>query len=230
MKTEEQIARDFIKFVQSRHPQKTSAAIEKQIGISNYLSPTILEEREMNVTQIDVFSRLMADRIIFFGDEVNPDTANIVVSQLLYLTSVDPESDITMYVNSPGGNVYDGLGIIDTMMFIKPCVATTCTALAASMGSIILACGARGKRSILPHARVMIHQPLGGIHGQASDIEITAREINTLKHELYEILANRSGQPIERIEADSDRDHWLTAEQAKEYGLVDNIYEINWDK
>ena len=236
MKNEE-LARDFIRFYQSRHPQTPTAGIEKNIktfmsgmNVKDYISPTILEEREMHVTQMDVFSRLMSDRIIFFGDEVNPDTANIVVSQLLYLSSVDSEHDITMYINSPGGHVYDGLGIIDTMMFISPKVATTCTGLAASMGSVLLACGARGKRSILPHARVMIHQPMGGINGQASDIEITAREINTLKQELYEILANRCGQPIEKIQQDADRDHWLTAVQAKEYGLVDEIHKIDWDK
>ena len=236
MKNEE-LARDFIRFYQSRHPLAPTAGIEKDINtfmsgmnVKDYVSPTILEEREMHVTQMDVFSRLMSDRIIFFGDEVNSDTANIIVSQLLYLSSVDSERDITMYINSPGGSVYDGLGIIDTMMFINPKVATTCTGLAASMGSLLLACGARGKRTILPHARVMIHQPMGGINGQASDIEITAREINTLKHELYEILANRCGQPIEKIEQDADRDHWLTAVQAKEYGLVDEIHSINWDK
>lgn len=219
---------DFIRFHQSRNPQRTTASIENEIKA--YMSPTILEEREMNMTQMDVFSRLMADRIIFFGDEVNSHTANIAVSQLLYLSSVDEESDITMYVNSPGGTVYDGLGIIDTMMFIKPSVKTVCTGLAASMGSVILACGAKGGRSILPHARVMIHQPLGGISGQASDIEITAKEILILKQELFEILSKRTGQPIEKIIADGDRDHWLTAVDAKNYGIVDEIIEINWDK
>lgn len=228
MLEDKKIISEFVKFCQSQHPQQTSASIEK--AIRNYVSPTILEEREMHVTQMDVFSRLMSDRIIFFGDEVNPNTANIVVSQLLYLSSVDNESDITMYVNSPGGSVYDGYGIIDTMMFIKPSVATTCTGLAASMGSILLCCGAKGKRSILPHARVMIHQPLGGISGQASDIEITAKEIGLIKQELAEILAIRSGQPIEKVLQDMDRDHWMTAAQAKEYGLVDTILDINWNK
>lgn len=222
------LAEDFIKFHQSRNPQMSSAAVGKQIRA--YMSPTILEEREMNMTQMDVFSRLMADRIIFFGDEVNSNTSNIAVSQLLYLSSVDNEQDITMYVNSPGGTVYDGLGIIDTMMFVQPKVATVCTGMAASMGSILLACGARGKRSILPHARVMIHQPMGGIDGQASDIEITAREINKLKQELYEILSIRSGKSVEEITKDADRDYWMTAQEAKDYGLVDNVYEIDWNK
>lgn len=219
---------DFIKFHQSRHPHATSSSIEK--AIKGYMSPTILEERELHVTQMDVFSRLMSDRIIFFGDEVDSYTSNIVVSQLLYLASVDSASDITMYINSPGGSVYDGLGIIDTMMLIEPKVKTTCTGLAASMGSILLACGAKGERSILPHARVMIHQPLGGINGQASDIEITAKEILKLKQELFEILARRTNQPIEKIMVDGDRDYWMTAREALEYGLVDRIHEINWDK
>ena len=224
----ENILSDFIKFYQSRNPQISSSTVEKNIRA--FISPTILEEREMHVTQMDVFSRLMSDRIIFFGDEVNSDTANIVISQLLYLSSVDNERDVTMYINSPGGEVYAGLGIVDAMMFIKPSVATTCTGLAASMGSILLSCGAKGKRTILPHARVMIHQPMGGIHGQASDIAITAREIDKLKQELYEILSSRSGQPIEKITADADRDYWMTGEEAKAYGLVDQVLPINWNK
>ena len=224
----ENILSDFIKFYQSRNPQISSSTVEKNIRA--FISPTILEEREMHVTQMDVFSRLMSDRIIFFGDEVNSDTANIVISQLLYLSSVDNERDVTMYINSPGGEVYAGLGIVDAMMFIKPSVATTCTGLAASMGSILLSCGAKGKRTILPHARVMIHQPMGGIHGQASDIAITAREIDKLKQELYEILSSRSGQPIEKITADADRDYWMTGEEAKAYGLVDEVLPINWNK
>lgn len=219
--------KDFIKFHQSRHPQMTSNSIEK--AIKGYISPTILEERELNVTQMDVFSRLMSDRIIFFGDEVNSYTSNVAISQLLYLSSVN-NSDITMYINSPGGHVYDGLGIIDTMMLIDPKVKTTCTGLAASMGSVLLACGAKGERSILPHARVMIHQPLGGIQGQASDIEITAKEILKLKQELFEILAKRSGQPIEKVIADGDRDYWMTAQEALDYGLVDKIHEVDWNK
>ena len=224
----ENILSDFIKFYQSRNPQISSSTVEKNIRA--FISPTILEEREMHVTQMDVFSRLMSDRIIFFGDEFNSDTANIVISQLLYLSSVDNERDVTMYINSPGGEVYAGLGIVDAMMFIKPSVATTCTGLAASMGSILLSCGAKGKRTILPHARVMIHQPMGGIHGQASDIAITAREIDKLKQELYEILSSRSGQPIEKITADADRDYWMTGEEAKAYGLVDEVLPINWNK
>lgn len=220
--------REFIKFHQGQHPQKTSASIETTIR--NYVSPTILEERDMHVTQMDVFSRLMSDRIIFFGDAVESETANIVVSQLLYLTSVNPKEEITMYINSPGGSVYDGYGIIDTMMFIEPDVATTCTGLAASMGSLLLSCGRRGKRSILPHARVMIHQPMGGARGQASDIAIEAKEIGLIKQEISEILSQRSGQPIEKILQDIDRDYWMTAQQALEYGLVDQVLRINWDK
>ena len=196
MKESSLIVSDFIKFCQSRNPQKSSASIEKEI--KNFISPTILEEREMHVTQMDVFSRLMADRIIFFGDEVTSYSSNIVVSQLLYLSSIDNESDITMYVNTPGGSVYDGLGVIDTMMFIKPQIATVCTGMAASMGSILLCCGSKGKRSILPHARVMIHQPMGGISGQASDIEITAKEINKLKEELYQMQTEITGLPQTR--------------------------------
>lgn len=206
---------------------KSSASINKTF---DYLSPHIMEEREMHVTQLDVFSRLMMDRIVFFGDEVNSDTANIFVSQLLYLSSVNDEEDITMYINSPGGGVYDGYGIIDTMMYIKPKIRTVCTGMAASMASVLLACGSKGMRVCLPHARVMLHQPLGGIQGQASDIEITAKEINRVKQELFEILAMRSGQPIKKIYEDADRDCWLTAKEAKEYGLVDEVYDLDWDK
>lgn len=229
METTNNIKKDFIKFHQSRPGiySSSSAAIESKMN--GLLSPSIMEERELHVTQLDVFSRLMMDRIIFFGTEVNSDTSNIVVSQLLYLASID-DRDITMYINSPGGSVYDGLGIVDSMMFIKPKVKTCCTGLAASMGSILLACGSRGERSILPHARVMIHQPMGGIQGQASDIEITAKEILKLKEELFGILSDRTGRPIEEIMRDGDRDHWLTAQEAKDYGIVDSIYNIDWNK
>lgn len=225
------LIRDFEKFHQSRYPHMSSASIDRALG---YMSPTIMEERELNVSQMDVFSRLMMDRIIFFGTEVNDQTSNIVISQLLYLSSVneDDPDPITMYINSPGGSVYSGLGIVDTMMSIKPIVKTTCTGLAASMGSVLLACGSRGHRSILPHARVMIHQPMGGVGEmtQASDIEITAQEILKLKEELFDILAKRSGQPIEKLYKDGDRDHWLTAQEAKEYGLVDEVISVNYDK
>ena len=220
------LIKEFERFHQSRFPHTTSATIERAMG---YMSPTIMEEREMNVSQMDVFSRLMMDRIIYFGTEVTEQACNIAVSQLLYLSSVN-EDDITMYINSPGGEVYSGMGVVDTMMFIKPVVKTTCTGLAASMGSVILACGNRGERSILPHARVMIHQPSTGVKGMASDILITAEEIKKLREELFEVLAIRSGQPIEKLIQDGERDHWFTAKEAKEYGLVDNVLKINLDK
>ena len=189
----------------------------------SYISPSILEERQLNVTQMDVFSRLMMDRIIFLGDQIDSYTANVVQAQLLYLESANPGKDISIYLNSPGGSVYDGLGIYDTMQFIGSDVATICTGMAASMGAVLLTAGAAGKRSALPHSRVMIHQPLGGVQGQASDIEITAREIAKTKRELYDILAAHSGKPIADIERDADRDYWLTAAEAKEYGLIDNV-------
>ena len=215
---------DFRKFYQSMYPNRMMT-FDKFI---DYQNPSILEERELNVTQMDVFSRMMADRTIFFGSEVNAETANIVVAQLLYLESCGDE-DITMYVNSPGGSVYDGYGILDTMAFIKPDVATVVTGMAASMGAMIQMCGTRGKRSILPHARVMIHQPRGGCKGQATEIELEAREIIKLRDELYNIISQRTGQPFEKISVDCERDHWLTAQEAKDYGLVDKIVEINWD-
>ena len=190
---------------------------------SGYVSPTIIEERRLNVAQMDVFSRLMMDRIIFLGAPIYDDAANIIQAQLLFLESADPEKDIQIYINSPGGSVTAGLGIYDTMQLVSCDVATICTGLAASMGAVLLTAGAAGKRSALPHARVMIHQPLGGVQGQASDIEITAREILKTKRELYEILAAHSGAPIEQIEKDADRDYWLSAEEAKQYGLIDEV-------
>ena len=190
---------------------------------SGYVSPTIIEERRLNVAQMDVFSRLMMDRIIFLGAPIYDDAANIIQAQLLFLESADPEKDIQIYINSPGGSVTAGLGIYDTMQLVSCDVATICTGLAASMGAVLLTAGAAGKRSALPHARVMIHQPLGGVQGQASDIEITAREILKTKRELYEILAAHSGAPIEQIEKDADRDYWLSAEEAKAYGLIDEV-------
>ena len=189
----------------------------------SYISPSILEERQMNVTQMDVFSRLMMDRIIFLGTEVNDYTANVVQAQLLYLDSVDSDSDISLYLNSPGGSVYAGLGIYDTMQFTTCKVNTMCTGLAASMAAVLLVAGEHGHRSALPHSRIMIHQPLGGAQGQASDIEITAREILKLKKELYQIIANHSGKTLERIEQDSDRDYWMTAQEAKDYGMIDIV-------
>ncbi|MBQ5608830.1 MAG: ATP-dependent Clp endopeptidase proteolytic subunit ClpP [Rikenellaceae bacterium] len=188
-----------------------------------YVSPTIIEERQLNVATMDVFSRLMMDRIIFLGAPIYDDAANIIQAQLLFLESVDPEKDIQIYVNSPGGSVSAGLGIYDTMQLIAPDVATICTGMAASMGAVLLAAGAAGKRSALPHSRVMIHQPLGGTQGQASDIEITAREILRTKRELYDILSLHTGQPIKKIERDADRDYWLSSEEAKAYGLIDEV-------
>lgn len=190
---------------------------------SSYMNPMIIEERQLNVAQMDVFSRLMMDRIIFLGCPVNDDVANIIQAQLLFLESNDPKADIMLYINSPGGVVYSGLGIYDTMQTIQPDVATICTGMAASMASILLAAGAKGKRSALPHSRVMIHQPMGGAEGQASDIEITAREIVRLKEELYHILSDHTGKSFKQIEKDADRDHWMTSQEALAYGMIDNI-------
>ncbi|TQI71858.1 ATP-dependent Clp protease proteolytic subunit ClpP [Gramella sp. Hel_I_59] len=187
------------------------------------MTPNIIEERQMNAVAMDVFSRLMMDRIIFLGTGINEQVANIVQAQLLFLESTDASKDIQIYINSPGGSVYAGLGIYDTMQFIKPDVATICTGMAASMGAVLLCAGQAGKRSGLPHSRVMIHQPMGGAQGQASDIEITAREIVTLKEELYKIIAKHSGQTYEKIHEDSDRDYWMKAERAKEYGMIDEV-------
>ena len=191
---------------------------------AGYINPSILEERKLNVTQMDVFSRLMMDRIIFLGTEVNDYTANVIQAQLLYLDSVDSERDINIYLNTPGGSVYAGLGIYDTMQFIGSKVATICTGMAASMGAVLLVAGEKGMRAALPHSRVMIHQPLGGIQGQASDIEITAREILKLKDELYQIISDHSGQTMDKIRQDADRDYWMTAKEALEYGMIDKVY------
>ena len=190
---------------------------------SAYINPMILEERALNVTQLDVFSRLMMERILFLGAPINDDVANIIQAQLLFLESADPTKDIQIYVNSPGGSVSAGLGIYDTMQLVNCDVATICTGMAASMGAVLLTAGAAGKRQALPHSRVMIHQPLGGVQGQASDIEITAREIARTKRELYDILSHHSGKSIAEIERDADRDYWLSAEEAKAYGLIDGI-------
>ncbi len=192
---------------------------------NQYLNPYILEERQLNVTQMDVFSRLMMDRIIFLGTAIDDYTANTLQAQLLYLDSTDPGKDISIYINSPGGSVYAGLGIYDTMQFIQSDVATICTGMAASMAAVLLVAGAEGKRSALPHSRVMIHQPMGGAQGQASDIEITAREIQKLKRELYTIIAEHSHTDFDKVWADSDRDYWMTAQEAREYGMIDKIFE-----
>src|SRR5690554_6903394 len=187
------------------------------------MTPYIIEERQLNVAQMDVFSRLMMDRIIFLGDPVSDQVANIIQAQLLFLQSADAKRDIQIYINSPGGSVYAGLGIYDTMQYITPDVATICTGMAASMAAVLLCAGAKGKRTALKHSRVMIHQPLGGAQGQASDIEITAREIIKLKKELYEIISSHSGQPFDKVYKDSERDYWMKAEEAKEYGMIDEV-------
>ena len=192
---------------------------------ASYVSPTIIEERQLNVATMDVFSRLMMDRIIFLGAPIYDDAANIIQAQLLFLESVDPSKDVQIYINSPGGSVSAGLGIYDTMQLVSCDVATICTGLAASMGAVLLTAGAAGKRSALPHSRVMIHQPLGGVQGQASDIEITAREILKTKQELYEILSTHSGVSIDKIAQDADRDYWMSAAEANAYGLIDEVLD-----
>ena len=194
-----------------------------QISDNYYVSPTIIEERKLNMAQMDVFSRLMMDRIIFLGTQIDDYAANVIQAQLLYLDSSDPGKDISIYINSPGGSVYAGLGIYDTMLYISSEVSTICTGMAASMAAVLLVAGERGKRFGLRHSRVMIHQPLGGVQGQASDIEITAREIKKIKDELYTIISNHSGVPFEKVERDSDRDYWMIASEAKEYGMIDEV-------
>ena len=193
-------------------------------AVDSYINPTIIEERKLNVASMDVFSRLMMDRIIFLGVPIDDDVANIIVAQLLFLASADANADISLYLNTPGGQVSSGLAIYDTMQIIEPDVATICTGMAASMAAVLLVAGAEGKRAALPHSRVMIHQPMGGAQGQASDIEITAREIQKLKKELYTIIADHSHTPFDKVWADSDRDYWMTAEEAKEYGMIDKIF------
>ena len=194
---------------------------------SSYISPTIIEERQLNVAQMDVFSRLMMDRIIFLGTQIDDYTANVIQAQLLYLDSADPGKDISIYLNSPGGSVYAGLGIYDTIQYISSDVSTICTGMAASMAAVLLVAGEKGKRFALQHSRVMIHQPMGGAQGQASDIEITAREIQKLKKELYTIIANHSGQPYDKVYADIDRDYWMTSAEAAEYSMIDKVLTRN---
>ncbi len=216
--------RDDFKKYATKHLGINSMVLDDVIKAqSQYLNPYILEERQLNVTQMDVFSRLMMDRIIFLGTPIDDYTANTLQAQLLYLDSVDNSKDISIYINSPGGSVYAGLGIYDTMQFIQSDVATICTGMAASMAAVLLVAGAEGKRSALTHSRVMIHQPLGGVQGQASDIEITAREIQKLKKELYTIISDHSHQSFDKVWADSDRDYWMTAAEAMEYGMVDRV-------
>ena len=214
---------DFKKYA-TKHLGMNSMVLDDVLKAqSQYLNPYILEERQLNVTQMDVFSRLMMDRIIFLGTQIDDYTANTLQAQHLYLDSVDNGKDISIYINSPGGSVYAGLGIYDTMQFISSDVATICTGMAASMAAVLLVAGAEGKRSALPHSRVMIHQPLGGVQGQASDIEITARALPKLKHELSTIIAAHSHTPFDKVWADSDRDYWMTAQEAKEYGMIDQV-------
>jgi ATP-dependent Clp protease protease subunit len=214
---------DFRKFAKSNR-NISSLNLHRYTSISsNYISPTIIEERQLNIASMDVFSRLMMDRIIFLGLPIDDYVANIIQAQLLYLDSTDPGKDIQLYFNSPGGSVYAGLGIYDTMQYISADIATICTGMAASMGAILLTAGTKGKRSALKHSRVMIHQPMGGAEGNASDIEITAREIVKLKKELYEIIALHSGNTLEKVEKDADRDYWMTSQEAKDYGMIDEI-------
>ncbi len=218
---------DFRKYA-TKHLRMNSNALDSYMNItSSYISPTIIEDRQLNVAQMDVFSRLMMDRIIFLGTQVDDYSANVIQAQLLYLDSSDPGKDISIYINSPGGSVYAGYGIYDTMQFIGCDVSTICTGMAASFAAVLLVAGTKGKRMALPHSRVMIHQPLGGVQGQASDIEITAREILKVKKELYTIISTHSGKPYEEVERDSDRDYWMTAEEAKAYGMVDEILVRN---
>jgi ATP-dependent Clp protease protease subunit len=207
-----------------KHAGINSNVLDKYTRISNdMITPNIMEERQLNVTQMDVFSRLMMDRIIFLGTQINNDVANIIQAQLLFLDSSDPGKEISIYINSPGGSVYDGYGIYDTMQFISSDVATICTGMAASMAAVLLVAGTKGKRSALKHSRVMIHQPLGGAQGQASDIEITAREIMKVKKEIYTIISDHSGQPYEKVVQDGDRDYWMTSEEALNYGMIDKV-------
>ncbi len=207
-----------------KHRGLNSQGLDSYItSANNYISPTIIEERQLNIATMDVFSRLMMDRIIFLGVPIDDYVANIIQAQLLFLESVDSNKDIQIYLNTPGGGVYAGLGIYDTMQYINPHVATICTGVAASMGAVLLCAGEKGKRTALPHSRILIHQPMGGVEGQASDIEITAREIQKLKKELYEIIAKHSGQTYKKIWSDSDRDYWMTAAEAKDYGMIDEV-------
>lgn len=214
---------DFRKYA-TKHLGMNGMALDQYMDItSSYISPTIIEERQLNVAQMDVFSRLMMDRIIFLGTQVDDYTANVIQAQLLYLDSADSGKDISIYINSPGGSVYAGYGIYDTMQFIASDVSTICTGMAASMAAVLLVAGQKGKRFALKHSRVMIHQPLGGMQGQASDMEITVKEILKIKKELYTIISDHSGQTLEKVEQDSDRDYWMTSTEAKDYGMVDEV-------
>ncbi|MBR1792469.1 MAG: ATP-dependent Clp endopeptidase proteolytic subunit ClpP [Bacteroidales bacterium] len=218
---------EFEKFA-TKHRGISSTTLAKYTSVINdSLTPYIIEERPLNISQLDVFSRLMMDRIIFMGTAIDDYTANVIQAQLLFLESTDSEKDIQIYINSPGGSVYAGLGIYDTMQYISPKISTICTGLAASMASVLLCAGEKGMRCALPHSRVMIHQPMGGAEGQATDMEITVREIQKLKKELYEIIAKHSGKDYEQVWKDSDRDYWMTAEEAREYGMIDEVLVKN---
>jgi ATP-dependent Clp protease, protease subunit len=221
-----ELIKDFNKYA-TRHLGISSLDMHRFASVINnsYISPTIIEERQLNVAQMDVFSRLMMDRIIFLGLPIDDFVANVIQAQLLYLDSADPGKDIQIYFNSPGGAVHAGLGIYDTMQFITCDIATICTGMAASMAAVLLCAGAKGKRSALKHSRIMIHQPMGGAQGQATDIEITAREILKLRAELYSIIADHTGNPLEKVEKDSDRDYWMTSKEALEYGMIDDVLE-----
>jgi ATP-dependent Clp protease, protease subunit len=220
---------DFRKFAKSNMSISSMSLHRYKSIYSNYISPTIIEERQLNIASMDVFSRLMMDRIIFLGLPIDDYVANIIQAQLLYLDSTDPGKDIQLYFNTPGGSVYAGMGIYDTMQYISADIATICTGMAASMGAILLTAGKKGKRSALKHSRIMIHQPMGGAEGNASDIEITVKEILKLKKELYEIIALHSGNPIEKVEKDADRDYWMTSQEAKDYGMIDEILQKTTD-
>ena len=214
---------DFYNFA-TKHLRMSGSALESYLKVNgSYISPSILEERQLNVTQMDVFSRLMMDRIIFLGTPIDDYVANVIQAQLLFLDTSDPGKDISIYINSPGGSVHAGLGIYDTMQYIDSDVATICTGMAASMAAVLLVAGEKGKRSALRHSRVMIHQPMGGMQGQASDMEINYRQIMILRNELYQIIADHSGQPFEKIEKDSDRDFWMTSQEALDYGMIDKV-------
>ena len=216
---------DFKRYA-TKHMGISSTTVHKVTSaVTNYISPTIIEERQLNIATMDVFSRLMMDRIIFLGLPIDDYVANIIQAQLLYLDSTEPGKDIQIYFNTPGGSVHAGLGIYDTMQYVNSDIATICTGMAASMGAVLLCAGKKGKRSALKHSRVMIHQPMGGAQGQASDIEIIAEEIKKLKKELYQIIANHSGKPFDKVEKDSDRDHWMTSKEALDYGMIDEVLE-----
>ena len=214
---------EFEKFARMHQGISSTTLSRYESAVDAYINPSIIEERKLNVAQMDVFSRLMMDRIIFLGVQIDDDVANIIIAQLLFLASVDPKADISLYLNTPGGQVSSGLAIYDTMQLIQPDVATICTGMAASMGSVLLCAGEKGKRSALPHSRVMVHQPLGGVQGQASDILIEAKEIEKIRTELFSIIAQHSGQPYEKVAADGERNFWMTAKEALEYGMVDQI-------